>query len=93
MEQIIFLLIGLVLGYLSGKFFVENKIKNEYAKQVKQIEYLLQEERIKTVQLQGKLETENLLNKSIKENLKETFESISAKAMQSNNQAFIRTGG
>lgn len=93
MEQIIFLFIGLLTGFFAGKLFADNKIKSEYAEKLKQTESLLQEERIKSVQLQGKLEMESQLSKGMKENMKETFESISAKAIQFNNQAFIQLAG
>jgi DNA recombination protein RmuC len=90
MEQFIFLLIGTVLGVLIGKFWTESKLKNSFSNNQKKLENQLQEEKIKTIQLQGKLNTEAELNRSINENMKNTFESLSAKVMQSNNQAFIQ---
>ncbi len=93
MEQFIFLLIGIILGLLIGKFWIESKLKNTYANNTMKLEHQLYEEKIKTVQLQGKLETESEVNKSINEHMKNTFESLSAKAMQSNNQVFIQLAG
>jgi DNA recombination protein RmuC len=93
MEYFIFLAIGLLLGILIGRFYTESKLKNTYANNTKKLEYQLNEERIKTIQLQGKLETEAELNRNVNENMKSTFESLSAKVMQSNNQAFIQLAG
>jgi DNA recombination protein RmuC len=90
MEQFIFLIIGIILGLLIGKFWTESKLKNAFSNNSKKLEYQLQEEKIKVVQLQGKLDTEAELNRTINENMKSTFESLSAKVMQSNNQAFIQ---
>jgi len=93
MEQFIFLLLGLILGILIGKFYTEGKLKSNYANAAQKIEYQLNEEKIKNIQLLGKLDTESELNRTINENMKSTFESLSAKVMQSNNQAFIQLAG
>jgi DNA recombination protein RmuC len=90
MEQFIFLIIGLFLGILIGKFYTESKLKNTFSNDTKRLEYQLNEEKIKTIQLQGKLNAESELNRTINESMKSTFESLSAKVMQSNNQAFIQ---
>lgn len=90
MEQFIFLVIGILLGVLIGKLWIEAKLKNNFSNSLKNFEQQLQEEKIKTVQLQGKLNTEAELNRKLNEQMKATFESLSVKVMHSNNQAFIQ---
>jgi uncharacterized protein YacL len=46
MEQFIFLTIGLILGILIGKFWIEGKLKNTFANNSKKLEQLLHEEKI-----------------------------------------------
>lgn len=90
MDQFIFLLIGITVGFFIGKLLSDSKLKNGFVNQQRSLEHQLNDEKIKNVQLQAKLETESGINKSINDHLKSTFESLSAKVMQSNNEAFIQ---
>lgn len=90
MEQFLFLVIGTLVGFLIGKFMSDSKLKNKFNNSQRLLEHQLNEEKLKNVQLNAKLETETGLNKAMNEHLKSTFESMSAKVMQSNNQAFIQ---
>ena len=51
MEQFLFLLIGIIVGYLIGKFLSDSKLKNNFINQQRTIEYQLNEEKIKNVAL------------------------------------------
>ena len=90
MEQFLFLSIGLIIGFLIGKFWSESKLRNSLNNDLRKIEYQLSEEKIFGAQLKAKLENESELNKTIQEHLKSTFDSLSAKVLQSNNETFIQ---
>jgi len=90
MEQFLFLLIGVLVGFLIGKFLSDSKLKNDFNNKQRSLERQLNEEKLKSVQLQAKLDNEAGLNKAMNEHLKSTFEAMSTKVMQSNNEAFIQ---
>jgi DNA recombination protein RmuC len=90
MEQFLFLLVGVMIGFLIGKFLSDSKLKNAFQNKLSAIEHQLHEEKLKNVQLQGKLENETGLNKAMNEHLKDTFEAMSAKVLKSNNESFIQ---
>jgi len=90
MEQLIFLIFGLLIGLLVGKFFTESKLRNSFNNDLRKIEYQLNDEKISGVQLKARLENESQLNKTIQEHIKSTFDTMSAKVMQSNNETFIQ---
>ena len=89
MEFIIYLIIGLIIGFLFGKFWKESRLKLKYQKQLRQIENQWNEEKLKNAQTQSYLNTEKQLNKLVNDQLKDTFESLAAKVSRSNNQTFI----
>lgn len=90
MEQFLFLLIGVIVGFLIGKFLSESRLKNSFQNKQRNLEHQLNEEKVKNVQFQAKLETETSLNKAMNEHLKDTFEAMSAKVLKSNNESFIQ---
>jgi len=90
MEQFLFLIIGVFVGFLLGKFLSDSKLKNSFNNKQRSLEHQLNEEKLKNVQLQAKLDNEAGLNKAMNEHLKNTFESMSTKVMQSNNESFIQ---
>ena len=47
MEFIIYLIIGLFIGFLFGKFWIESQLKLKYQKQLRQIENQWNEEKLK----------------------------------------------
>lgn len=90
MEFILYLIIGLIIGFLFGKFWIESQLKLKYQKQLRQIENQLNEEKLKFAQTQSALSSEKQLNKLVNDQLKETFESLASKVSRSNNQTFIQ---
>jgi len=89
MEFIIYLVIGLIIGFLFGKFWIESQLKLKYQKQLRQLENQWNEEKLKYVQTRSDLNTEKQLNKLVNDQLKDTFEALAAKVSRSNNQTFI----
>ncbi|RLD68080.1 MAG: DNA recombination protein RmuC [Bacteroidetes bacterium] len=89
MEFIIYLIIGLIIGFLFGKFWIESQLKLKYQKQLRQIENQWNEEKLKYAQTQSDLNTEKQLNKLVNDQLKDTFETLATKVSRSNNQTFI----
>ena len=90
MEQFLFLIIGVVIGFLIGKILTDSKLKNSFNNKQRSLEHQLNDEKIKIAQLKAKLDNEADLNKAMNEHLKNTFEAMSAKVMQSNNETFIQ---
>lgn len=90
MESVLFLIIGLSVGFFIGKFLTEGKLKHDLSGKLREVENKLNDEKIKNVQLQSKIEKESDLNKVMNDHLKSTFESMSQQVMQSNNKAFIQ---
>jgi DNA recombination protein RmuC len=89
MEFIMYLVIGLIIGFLFGKFWIESQLKLKYQKQLRLLENEWNEQKIKYAQSQSDLNTEKQLNKLVNEQLKDTFESLASKVSRSNNQTFI----
>ncbi|MCF6241461.1 MAG: DNA recombination protein RmuC [Bacteroidales bacterium] len=89
MEYIIYLLIGLLTGFFTGKLWTENRLKLKYHKQLRNIENEWNTEKLKYVKLQSDLDKEKQLNELINKQLKDTFEAMAAKISRSNNQTFI----
>jgi len=89
MEFILYLIIGLIIGFLFGKFWIESQLKLKYQKQLRQLENQWNEEKLKYAQTQSDLNTEKQLNKLVNDQLKDTFEALAAKVSRSNNQTFI----
>ncbi len=90
MEQFLFLLVGVLIGFLIGKFLTDSKLKNDFNNKQRSLEHQLNEEKLKVVQLQAKLDNEEGLNKAMNEHLKDTFEAMSSKVLKSNNESFIQ---
>jgi len=84
-----YLVIGLIIGFLFGKFWIESQLKLKYQKQLRLLENEWNEQKIKYAQSQSDLNTEKQLNKLVNEQLKDTFESLASKVSRSNNQTFI----
>ena len=89
MEFIIYLFIGLLIGFLTGKFWTENRLKLKYHKQLRAIENEWNSEKLKYIRIQSDLDKEKQLNELINKQLKDTFEAMAAKISRSNNQTFI----
>ncbi|OQY05928.1 MAG: hypothetical protein B6I20_00115 [Bacteroidetes bacterium 4572_117] len=89
MEFILYLIIGLIIGFLFGKFWIESQLKLKYQKQLRQLENQWNEEKLNYAQLQSDLNTEKQLNKLVNDQLKNTFETLATKVSRSNNQTFI----
>jgi DNA recombination protein RmuC len=90
MEQFLFLFIGMVVGFLIGKFLSDSKLKNDFNNKLRATEHQLNDEKLKNVELKAKLENETGLNKAMNEHLKDTFEAMSSKVLKSNNESFIQ---
>ena len=78
MEFILYLIIGLIIGFLFGKFWIESQLKLKYQKQLRQIENDWNEEKLNYVQTRTELNTEKQLNKLVNDQLKDTFEALAA---------------
>ena len=89
MEFIVYLLIGMIIGFLFGKFWIESQLKLKYQKQIRQIENQWNEEKLKFIKIQSELNKEKELNSLINKQLKDTFEAMASKISRSNNKAFI----
>jgi len=89
MEYIIYLIIGLIIGFVFGKLWIESQLKLKYQKQIRQIENQWNEEKLKYIKIQSDLDKEKQLNDLINKQLKDTFEAMAAKISQSNNKVFI----
>ncbi|MFN8255366.1 MAG: DNA recombination protein RmuC [Bacteroidales bacterium] len=90
MEQVLFLIIGIVIGFLIGKFWSESNSRNNSGTSLKLLENQLNQEKLVNMQLKTRFESEQLMYKNLNDQFKTTFEALAAKAMQSNNQAFIQ---
>ena len=89
MEYILYLFIGLIIGFLFGKFWIESQLKLKYQKQIRQIENQWNQDKIEFAKIQADLDKEKQLNELVNKQLKDTFEAMAAKISQSNNKVFI----
>ncbi|MBN1250588.1 MAG: DNA recombination protein RmuC [Bacteroidales bacterium] len=85
MEQILFIILGMLIGFFIGKILSENKLKFKFQNQEKILENQLNEAKIKIAELNA----ERAINDTAQVKMKDTFEALASDAMRKNNESFI----